>query len=328
MVNKSFESEQLSFDLVTDSNDLPTPVYVRDRKKISKLYERALKQISKQILKDLVVTDPSNIQIINQVKLMKQLELILKQLNGEVKNYTEEVIIQAIRHGQAVHLMKIAGIEDYNEALKQAGLTVLPKEMLEALVSDTFQDLLIATTFMEDSLKKTVRKTVAKVMQLKMAQNTGRVEMVDLLVKELSKKGLSKTLTEEGFVGIIDKRGRRWNLKTYADMVITTKTQQAHVEGIRHEADLTGYDLAIISDHNAKDVCSKWENVIISLNGKTKGFPTYAQVRRTKECFHPNCEHTLLPIRSIDNVHKDILKEHEKKVVEGMKTIEKSKKKK
>ena len=321
-------TEQLSFNLVMDSNDLPSPVYIRDRKKISKLYERALKEISKQIIKELAVTDPTNIGIINQVKLMKQLELILKQLNGQVKNYTEMVVMEAIRHGQAVHLMKIAGIEDYNEALRQAGLTVLPKEMLEALVSDTFQDLLVATTFMEDSLKKTIRKTTAKVMQLKMAQNTGRVEMIDTLVKELSKKGLSKTLTEDGFVGIIDKRGRRWNLKTYADMVVTTKTQQAHVEGIKHEAKVTGYDLAIISDHNAKDVCRKWENVIISLNGQTKGFPTYEQVRRTKECFHPNCEHTLLPIRSVDNVHKDILKEHEKKVKEGWKTIEKSKKKK
>lgn len=319
------QSEQLSFDFITDTNDLPTPVYIRDRKKISRLYERALKQIAQEILKELAVNDPNDIQIVNQVKLMKQLELILKQLNVEVKGYTQEVILQAIRHGQAIHLMNIAGVETYEEALQQAGRTVLPKAMLEALVADTFQDLLIATTFMEDTLKKTIRKTVAKVMQLKMAQNTGRVEMIDVLVKELTKKGLSKTLQEEGFVGIIDKRGRRWNLKTYADMVVTTKTQQAHVEGIRHEADLTGYDLAIISDHGAKDDCKKWENVIISLNGKTKGFPTYDQVRRTKECFHPNCEHTLLPIRSVDNVHKDILKEHEKKVAEGMKTIAKLK---
>lgn len=323
-MNEQFE--QLSLDMVTDSNDLPTPVYVRDRKKISKLYEQALKQISKQILNELVVTDPTHIKVINQVKLMKQLEMILKQLNSEVKNYTEEVITQAVRHGQAVHLMKIAGVESYEEALKQSGMTILPKGMLEAIVSDTFQDLLVATTFMEDTLKKTIRKTVAKVMQLKMAQNTGRVEMIDILMKELSKKGLSKTIQEEGFVGVVDKKGRRWNLKTYADMVVTTKTQQAHVEGIRHEADVSGYDLAIISDHGADDVCSKWENVIISLNGKTKGFPTYNQVRRTKECFHPNCEHTLLPIRSVDLVHKDILKEHKRKVVEGMKTIEKTKK--
>lgn len=319
---------QMSLDLVTDTNDLPTPKYIRDRKKISKLFEQALKKISKQMLKELVVTDPSNIQIINQVKLMKQLELIVKELNKEVGNYTEEMISKAFRHGQAVHLMKIAGIKDYNEALKQAGTVVLSRGMLEAIVSDTFHDLLIATTFMEDSLKKTIRKTVAKVMQLQMAQNTGRVEMIDTLVKELTKKGLSQTLQEEGFVGIIDKSGRKWNLKTYADMVITTKTQQAHVEGIKHEAFMTGYDLAIISDHNAKDDCGKWENVIISLNGKTEGYPTYDQVRRTKQIFHPNCEHTLLPIRSVDNVHPDILKEHQRKIGAGMKAIEDSKRQK
>lgn len=317
---------QQQLDLVFDTNDLPRPVYVRDRNKLIKAYERAMKELANTLLKELAVKNPNDIQVVNTVKLMKQIELIIQELNAVSKTLTEDVVRQAFNHGQAVHLMKIAGVESYDEAIRQAGITQLSKDMIDSLIADTFTDLLVATTYMEENLKKTIRKVVSKVMQLKMAQNVGYYETAQLLMKELSKKGLSKTIIKEGFVGVIDRSGRKWNLQTYVDMVVKTKTQQAHVEGIRHQSFITGFDLAIISNHGADDECGLWENVIISVNGQTKGFPTYDQARSSKQIFHPNCEHTLLPIRSVDLVHPDILAEHKAKSRSRLKFIENQKK--
>ncbi len=316
---------QMNLGLVYDTNDLPTPVYIRDRNKLIKVYERAMKELGKTLIKELAVKDPTEIQTINTVKLMKQMELIIQEMNAVSKTMTSDIIHQAFNHGQAVHLMKIAGVESYTESLAQAGLTTLSKDMIDSIVADTFSDLLIATTYMETNLKQTIRKVVSKVMQLKMAQNVGYTETSKQLMKELTKKGLSQYIVKEGFVGVVDKSGRKWNLQTYVDMVVKTKTQQAHVEGLKFQAFQTGFDLAIISNHGASDECALWENVIISLNGQTQGFPTYSQARMTKQIFHPNCEHTLMPIRSTEVVHPDILNTHKSKSKSRMDYIQSQK---
>ncbi|MDT2262168.1 hypothetical protein P7H06_25470 [Paenibacillus larvae] len=51
---------------------------------------------------------------------------------------------------------------------------------------------------------------------------------------------------------------------------------------------------AIISRHGATDSCSNWEGKIIKLTAEAPGpYPTYDQLRATKEIFHPHCS-TLL----------------------------------
>lgn len=42
-------------------------------------------------------------------------------------------------------------------------------------------------------------------------------------------------------------------------------------------------------------LCFPWEGRILSLTGKTEGFPTYEEARKAG-CFHPNCVHTLDPV--------------------------------
>ncbi|MDT2258280.1 hypothetical protein P7H06_00040 [Paenibacillus larvae] len=56
---------------------------------------------------------------------------------------------------------------------------------------------------------------------------------------------------------------------------------------------------AIISRHGATDSCSNWEGKIIKLTAEALDpYPTYDQLRATKEIFHPHCKHTFTPIRS------------------------------
>jgi hypothetical protein len=151
-------------------------------------------------------------------------------------------------------------------------------------------------------------------MKVDMARARGRKIMSKGLIEELTKQGLSKSIKEEGFVGIVDKKGRQWELNRYVDMVVRTKYKQARFEGMRTKAVEDGYDLAVVSSHGAKDKCRKYEGMVISMNGQTAGYPTYQELRRSNEIFHPNCKHTIFPIRDESLLTDEQRKESREKI--------------
>jgi hypothetical protein len=91
-----------------------------------------------------------------------------------------------------------------------------------------------------------------------------------------------------------DSAGRAWNTKTYIQMNVRTNTMRVYNDVLADTvARETGGDLMRISTGGDQDCdCAAWEGCIISLTGKTKGFPTYEDARNGG-CFHPNCTHTL-----------------------------------
>lgn len=94
----------------------------------------------------------------------------------------------------------------------------------------------------------------------------------------------------------MDRRGYNWDSKTYFSMLFHTAISQSRNQAFMDYMESNGRDLVKISSHNAKDACSKWEGKIISLSGATDGYPTYAQIRASKECFHPRCRHFLIAV--------------------------------
>lgn len=181
---------------------------------------------------------------------------------------------------------------------------------VERLFNDTFGDILLATQNTEESIKKVVREAVADVTQYHNLMARGYADQAEDLLERLSKQGLSKRIVEDGFVGIIDKAGRRWDLETYSKMVVQTKTNQAFRRGLEYEAEEQGFDLAVISSHGAKDACRNWEGVVVSLSGNTKGYPALSDVEATNEIFHPNCRHSIHGIREVDQLHTDDIAKH------------------
>lgn len=98
-------------------------------------------------------------------------------------------------------------------------------------------------------------------------------------------------LAEHGVTGFKDKTGRQWNMRTYAEMVARTTTMQAHLEGTANRLLEHGRDLVKVSNHkNECEKCRPWEGKILSLTGKTEGYPTVAEAK-AKGLFHPRCRH-------------------------------------
>jgi len=92
-----------------------------------------------------------------------------------------------------------------------------------------------------------------------------------------------------------DKGGRRWSYKRWSQQTTRSYQDQMRRNGFIETAELADEDLAIIIDHpDESDSCRPYENQKISLFGKTKGYPTYAELQGNPDhIFTPTCRHQL-----------------------------------
>ncbi|HHV35561.1 MAG TPA: hypothetical protein GXX59_08285 [Syntrophomonadaceae bacterium] len=98
-------------------------------------------------------------------------------------------------------------------------------------------------------------------------------------------------LAEQGVTGFKDRAGRMWNMRTYTEMAARTTAMQAHLEGTANRLAEQGHDLIEISSHvGACKLCLPWENKVLSLTGKTPGYPTLEEAKAAG-LFHVNCRH-------------------------------------
>ena len=108
-------------------------------------------------------------------------------------------------------------------------------------------------------------------------------------------KRYREQLAEKGITGFKDAAGRQWNMKTYTEMVARTTTREAMINGTANRLLEHGQDLAEITGGTAKNtcqVCRAWVGRIVSLTGKTPGYPTLDDARGAG-VFHGNCTHNI-----------------------------------
>ncbi|MCY9324067.1 phage minor capsid protein [Bacillus haynesii] len=292
---------------------VPEPSYDKDVNKILKKYIRARELIIMELLR-LVETGGDKTRVNQQASLLRQVDFIIKDLDGSVQTTIEEGILSNFKEGQAVLAYSVGDYKTLSEATENVAFSMLSRSTIDTILSDTFDDLLAATALTSKRTKRIVRRVVQEQMKNDMARARGRKIMKKGILEELTKQGLSKSIKEEGFVGIVDRKGRKWELNRYVDMVVRSKYKQARVEGMRIKALEEGYDLAVISTHGAKDACRNYEGMIISMNGTTPGYPTYSELRASNKIFHPNCKHTLYPIRSEEILTDEELRQSEKQL--------------
>lgn len=287
----------------------PYPTYEKDVQRLTSYYRKGFKEIVR-LLKEL---NPN--QVIEQRRykaLLQQISVILSQIDQKSAQWCQDVIQEAFEDAQARALASMGLVSTLAAARAQISTTEIVRNRAQQMIEDTMEDLLQATQNTDRKIKKIVREIVADSLRQNAIQNIGVRQNVKEVYDRLLKHGFSQSIREETFVGIVDRAGRRWDLETYAKMVVKTKIQQAQIEGARLEALENDSDLAIISSHGAKDACSYFEGMIISMNGLTKGYRTLADLRATNLIFHPNCQHTVHPIGDIDALPQSLIDKHEK----------------
>lgn len=108
-------------------------------------------------------------------------------------------------------------------------------------------------------------------------------------------KRYREALAEKGITGFKDAADREWNMKSYTEMVARTTTREAMINGTANRLLEHGQDLAEITGSSAKntcDICRAWVGRIVSLTGKTSGYPTLDDARAAG-LFHPRCTHNI-----------------------------------
>lgn len=308
--------------------DLPAPTYRREINEIKRIYKGAINEVI-LTLESLSTRGASkDISRLQMQSVLAQISVLLGQLDADSNDWVRRRVEEAFIDGQAEALLDIGEAKTLKEARSMvagAHMSALVTESINVIVEDTFEDLLYANNKMKRETVKMVREVVAEQTKLKAVQGQGLRTTKKSIIENLSKKDIRERFDVEGNVAIIDRRGRRWKLDTYAEMVTRTKMTQAHVEGIRIEALERGIDLAIISSHGAKDACRHFEGQIISMNGYTEGFPTYDELRRSNLIFHPNCKHKVTPIRDINLLPPAVRKKYEEGVKNAKKALKQAK---
>ena len=262
-------------------------------KKIEKLialYLAANDEFINLIINGMAVEYPTDsVHVQSMTSMLNRVTSLSNTLKNSSKPKVESVITAAYESGYLNASSNLGGGTEVK-------FTDTQQATLDKLMTDTYNDMLIATKYMSESAKRFVRVKTSQVMQLQQAIRQGNKSLAYSLARQLEAGKLSKDAYGQAFTGIVDKSGRRWNLKTYSEMVVRTKTQQAHIYGTAQQGHELGCHLFIISSHNAIDACAKWEGKIISVGEEVDGYPMYEDIAKSMECFHPNCKHHITPI--------------------------------
>jgi hypothetical protein len=96
----------------------------------------------------------------------------------------------------------------------------------------------------------------------------------------------------------VDSAGRKWKTDNYFKMLNKTIYNNVVRETTESAMAEAGIDLATIEGgpSTVGDSCDDWVGRIVSVTGKTKGYPTLDHVTSTSHVFGPNCNHWLGPV--------------------------------
>lgn len=314
------EFDQLLEDLLKyhkqKKPDIPQRVLNQSVEHITKFYAKEYKKLYLEVLDMMTDTfsygeNPKQSELMS---VMAQIENRLNQLNSKVSEEVKKEIQKNYASGHANHTILVEKVTELAILQQYVPFSLVNNYMAEQLMADTMEDLLFATEHTKRQLKKIIRDTYSKHMALAGLEGTNYKELMKQIKSELTRKGFSVTIQKDGFVGIIDRLGRKWNLKTYVEMVVNTKMSQAYHEGMKDKAIETGKDLAQVSENSSVTPCKYFEGMIISMTGQTQGYMTYDQLKATGMIFHPNCRHTCYPVGTIELVHPEDIKFHEQKM--------------
>lgn len=100
------------------------------------------------------------------------------------------------------------------------------------------------------------------------------------------------TFADKGVTGFVDSAGRNWSLDSYAEMSTRSALGRAAIQGHVDTLIANDRDLVIVSDSPEEcPWCRRWEGKVLSLSGRTPGYPTMADAQGAG-LFHANCTHT------------------------------------
>jgi hypothetical protein len=242
--------------------------------RLVKFYEQAEREILDQLNRALLRGNKT--EYLAQMK--QNIEAILQQLREGNRTWCSEAIPRVYSEGlkNADAMLKDVG------ASTSAAFGAIHQQAAQVLAENAFQRF-------EDVVQVIGRQVNDIYRELALENVRGTVVGYDTW-KQTARR-FREQLAERGVTGFKDRAGKMWNMRTYTEMVARTTTMQAHLEGTANRLVEQGHDLVKVSTHRgACELCQPWQGKILSITGKTKGYPTLEEAKAAG-LFHPNCRH-------------------------------------
>lgn len=248
----------------------------KDIEKLVKIYKRAYKDTLDTIISSPLLNNDHRLQVLSQIRQ------ILKDLKVKSDDFVEPYIKKAYNDGFQDATEQLLE----NELLNTRGFSLIHKQAVNALVSETQLAFGESMSGVYRSASLLMNQVVKEQIQARIAEGT----ITGSTRKEIAKKVKSELL-DQGLSALVDKGGKRWSLDRYADMLVRTKAVEARNTALANKMLENGFDLVEISNHSSThEECARWEGKIVSLTGRTKGYPTLDDSREGGSgIFHPNC---------------------------------------
>lgn len=265
-------------------------------KKHEQLIEKAVKLITSaytvyfdsvtEFLLDAMTADDEIKPKYSEAYVYSSLEVRRKQLEEYLTELTNKELEDAF----------LLGILFFEQSVKEATEHSFASATIKQETVHLLQEV---TRNTEMRIKRVVREAYQSQLLDSVARRRSMLRELEIMQNKPTAEQFKKALDKEGFVGIVDKAGRRWKPDVYAKMVFRTKVMESNIAIQQEQGKQFGIDLAYISGVPVDNPCNNWIGVIISMNGADPRFPTYQQVKDTTEIFHPNCQHYLIPLADI-----------------------------
>jgi len=242
--------------------------------RLVKFYEQAEREILVQLNRALLRGNKT--EYLSQMK--KNIEAIIQQLREGNRTWCTESIPRVYSQGlsSADIMLKDAG------ATVTAGFGAIHQQAAQVLAENAFQRY-------EDVAQVIGRQVNDIYRELALENIRGSVVGYDTWKQTANR--FREQLAERGVTGFKDRSGRMWNMRTYTEMVAKTTCMESQLQGTANRLAEQGHDLVKVSSHRgACELCRPWQGKILSLTGKTEGYPTLEEAKAAG-LFHPNCRH-------------------------------------
>lgn len=273
-------AERLARDVLASYEAAETAVLEAIAKRLAAGEGAALEAIERRLLAGGIIPDDYAWQrrkLAEIRTLRRQVESIVARLGRETPEQVLSALTEARRLGLAdakAELAKVGIGAEFEVAVDRRTVVALARATTSALEQTHLRILRTADDVYRQAVSAATRPLLAGARtRLQAAQR-----VLDIFA-------------DRGVTGFVDRAGRSWNLASYAEMATRSASGQAAVQG-----SLDGYlaadrDLVIVSDSPEEcPLCRPWEGKVLSITGKTPGYPTIAEARNAG-LFHPGCTH-------------------------------------
>jgi len=233
---------------------------------------------------------------------------VLDQLGATVTPIARKLVADAFQQGADRTLREIRALRVSVPEIPGA-FTGVSRQAVEQLQASLLDRLDSASQTLgrrvEDIYARETRR--ASLRAILGQSGSPRAATNDLMLR-LQRDRQVAALVRDGGVGFVDSAGKRWQLRSYADMAIRTQTREAVVQGAMTRMVSHGIDLARISTSpGACEKCRPYEGRLVSLTGATTEYQGEPVMSGPLPPFHGRCTHHISAVvTAIEDLKREL----------------------